>query len=157
MNRVALVVLTLATLAVAAAPRAALAAPFGLGPRAGFSAGPDQFVVGLGLVRPLSPRIELSPGLDFGFGGDAFTIALNGDMRVNVVLESNLKPYVGFGITWFTVNPDADGADTYDEVGGSLLAGIWINRGHWPELNAEARLGLGDVPDFKAMLGFSVF
>ena len=154
MNRTALVVLAL--VAVASAPRPAHAGPFGFGPRVGFSTGPDQFVAGLGLVRPLGQRIEIAPSLDFGFGADAFTAALNGDVRVNVALESKLKPYVGFGVTWFTVNPDADGVDTYDEVGGSLQGGIWINRGHWPEFNIEARVGLGDVPDFKAMLGFSI-
>jgi hypothetical protein len=157
MNRVALVAFALALLAAPAIPQAAHAGPFGFGPRVGLSTGPDQLILGVGLVRPLGSRLEIAPSLDFGFPDNGSTISLNGDVRYTVNPESGLKPYVGAGLTWFSFNPDADNVDTSDEVGANLLGGIWLNKDHWPEFNLEARLGLGDVPDFEVMLGFSLF
>jgi hypothetical protein len=157
MNRNALVILALVAVAVAVAPRPAQAGPFGLGPRVGFSTGPDQFIVGIGLVRPLGSRLELAPSLDFGFADNGNSISLNGDVRYTIGSASRLKPYVGAGLTYTTFNPDADNVDTSNELGANLLGGIWLNKDRWPEFNLEARLGLGDVPDFEVMLGFSLF
>jgi len=157
MNRIALVAFAVVAIAFCAAPRSAQAGPFGLGPRVGFSTGPDQFIVGVGLVRPLGSRLELAPSLDFGFADNGNSVSLNGDVRYTVGSASRLKPYVGAGLTYISFNPDADNVDNYNELGANLLGGIWLNKDRWPEFNLEARLGLGDVPDFEVMLGFSLF
>jgi hypothetical protein len=156
MNRSTLVACALIAVAITAMPRPAHAGPLGLGPRVGFSSGPDQFVLGIGLVQPLAKQVEIAPSLDFGFGDGGNSISINGDLRYTVAPESGLKPYVGAGLTWISFNPDADNVDTSSDFGGNLLGGIWLNKGHWPEFNIEARIGLGDVPDFEGIVGFKI-
>ncbi|MEP7028308.1 MAG: hypothetical protein ABI960_06915 [Candidatus Eisenbacteria bacterium] len=142
-------------LILVALPGLAHAGNWVFGPQVGLSVNPDQFVAGLHAVAPLSRSVDFVPSADLGFGDDAFTFALNGDVRVNVAPLSKVKPYVGAGITWYNVNPSTDGVATFSETGASLLGGMWLNRGGGLALYLEGRIGLGDVPDFKALVGFN--
>lgn len=126
------------------------------GPQVGVSISRTQFVFGLHAVTPLGSRVDFVPSVDLGVGDEAFTIAGNGDIHINVAPDNSLRPYVGGGLTIYNVNPNADGADTSTEVGGMLLGGIWLNRGGGTSYYLEAKLGLGDVPDFKALIGLNL-
>jgi hypothetical protein len=134
----------------------AYADPVVWGPQAGISISPTQFVFGLHAVTPIGRRVDFVPSVDFGVGDEAFTIAGNGDIHINVAPDNSLRPYVGGGITIYNINPNADGVDGTTEVGGMLLGGIWLNRGGGTSYYLEARLGLGDVPDFKALIGLNL-
>jgi hypothetical protein len=126
------------------------------GPQAGLSINPTQVVFGFHVVAPLAQSVDFVPSIDLGVGDGAFTIAANGDVHVNIAPESSLRPYVGGGVTIYNVNPNADGADGSTEVGGMLLGGIWLNRDGATSYYLEGRIGLGDVPDFKAVIGLNL-
>jgi hypothetical protein len=119
----------------------------GVGLHAGLSLDPDDFIIGARFrSHPLEERIFVVPSIEFGFG-DATMIAGNLDGHYAFQSSSKYAPYAGAGITlnWF----DTDGgSDT--EFGGSILGGIQVNE----KFYFETKLGLGDVPDWKFVLGW---
>ena len=120
---------------------------FGL--QAGASISPDQFVAGLHMGFGAG-AITVVPSADVGFGDQALTLAVNGDAHYAINPESKLNPYVGAGVTWYHIDPDGD-VGSSSEWGGTLIGGIHATR----KLFVEGKLGLGDVPDFKLMVGFT--
>lgn len=155
MKRIAAVSTLAIVLFLAGSP--AHAEPLRFGAQAGLSVNPDQFVFGLHAVAPLSRTVDFVPGFELGVGNSAFTIALNGDVHVNLTTDSSLRPYVGGGLTYYHVDPSASGASSSSNVGGSLLGGIWLGRKRATPFFLEAKIGLGgDVPDFKAMIGLNL-
>jgi hypothetical protein len=147
-------VYVLAIIAVVLLGAAPAHAGFGVGVRAGFSAEPDQVVVGgqaaLGSIFPL---IKLVPSADFGFGDDQAVTAINVDFQFDLPSLPKVQPnlYVGAGPTIAMFNPDAGGSHT--EVGLSLVAGLRIPMTFASHYSFEARLGLGDIPELKAVFG----
>lgn len=123
------------------------------GPQAGFSISPDQIVFGFHAITPVGDRFDLVPSADIGLGDSFFTVSLNGDLRMNIAPESKLKPYVGGGVALFFADPDE--GDSGSEFGGNVLGGVWLNKGGQTAYYIEGKIGLGDVPDFKAMLGIN--
>lgn|SRR5690348_145433 len=152
MKRITLLLVLLAACVV----RPASAGEILWGPQAGLSINPTQVVFGFHLVTPLAKSVDLVPSVDLGVGDGAFTIAANGDVHVNVSPESALRPYVGAGVTLYNVNPNESGVDGSTEVGGMLLGGIWLNHDGATSYFLEGRIGLGDVPDFKAVIGLNL-
>jgi hypothetical protein len=125
-----------------------------IGFRAGMAIDPDEFVFGIHFrTAPISERtLYIVPSLEVGFG-DATMIALNGDLHYLFDLDSKVDPYIGGGVTvnWF----DTDGgSDT--EVGGSILGGLMLGKTSLGPMFAELKIGLGDVPDAKIMVGWNL-
>ena len=144
MNRViVLAVLALAVLAGASVPAFA-----GVGLQAGLSLSPDDFLVGVHFKSSaLDKNLYFVPSVEAGFG-DNTMIAGNADLHYDFNSNSKLHPYAGGGLTlnWF----DNDGnSDT--KVGGSFLGGISLT----PKMYLEAKVGLGDVPDWKFLVGWN--
>jgi hypothetical protein len=130
-------------LILAAAP--AFARP---GLQAGLSINPDDVLFGLNWhFAPVAEDLTFVPSAEVGFG-DVTMVAGNADFHYRLQIESKLAPYVGGGVTinWFDFE---GGSDT--QVGGTLLGGIQLT----PKLTLEAKLGLGDVPDAKFIVGFN--
>ena len=140
-----------AILAVAVQPAAAGSA----GLRAGFSLDPDDFLIGLHFrTDPLAKDLYFVPSVEAGFG-DVTMIAGNADLHYVFETSSNLAPYAGGGLTvnWF----DGEGnADSNTEVGGSVLGGIMLGKTKHGRLFLEVKLGLGDVPDAKFLVGWNI-
>ena len=71
--------------ALALVPVAALASQAvttGIGPRVGFSSGPDQLVLGGQMsVGEVAPNLTFDPNIDLGFGDNATILAFNLDMH----------------------------------------------------------------------------
>ena len=135
--------LTLAALAAAATPAFA-----GAGLQTGLSLSPDDFLIGVHFKgSALDKNLYLVPSVEAGFG-DVTMIAGNLDLHYVFDSSSKLAPYAGGGLTvnWF----DNDGNDDTD-VGGSILGGIQLS----PKIYFEAKLGLGDVPDCKLLIGWN--
>ena len=133
---------TLLCLAAAAAPSFA-----GLGFHAGASLDPDDFLVGLRFKsQPIAESFFIVPNVEVGFG-DITMIAGNLDGHYNFKTSSKYAPYVGAGLTlnWFDSEGDSD-----LEFGGSILGGLMIT----PKWFFETKVGLGDVPDWKFIVGF---
>ena len=141
MKRLALVLLVAGILAGACVP--AFAGP---GLHAGLSLSPDDFVIGLDWHKPLQEQLVLVPSIEAGFG-DATMVAGNLDLHYQFKTSSKLAPYLGGGVTlnWFDFDA---GSET--DFGGSILGGISLT----PKLYFETKVGLGDVPDWKFLLGF---
>lgn len=142
MKRLLVSTIAVLVLALAAAPAFA-----GVGLQAGLSLDPDDFIVGLHWnSKPLAEGVVWVPSVEAGFG-DVTMIAGNVDLHYVFKTSSKLAPYAGGGATlnWF----DFDGGSETD-FGGSLLGGIQLN----PQMFLEAKVGLGDVPDWKFLVGW---
>lgn len=119
----------------------------GLGLHAGMSVNPDDFLFGVRFKsHPLAEAIFIVPSAEVGFG-DITMVAGNVDAHYVFKTSSDLKPYAGGGFTvnWFDFD---GGSDT--EVGGSILGGVYFNE----RMFFEAKVGLGDVPDWKLVVGW---
>lgn len=123
------------------------------GPQAGFSLEPSQIVFGFHVVAPVTDRFDIVPSFDLGLGDDLFTIALNGDVRMNLAPESSLKPYVAAGVSYFNVDPDE--GEAQGDFGFGVGGGIWLNKGGQTSYYIDGKVGIDNVPDFKAMLGIN--
>jgi hypothetical protein len=140
--------LVLSFAAAALVLSAATPAIAGVGLQAGLSLDPDNFLIGAHWKsKPLGESLFWVPSVELGFG-DVTMVAGNVDLHYEFKTESKLAPYAGGGgtLNWF----DSDGGDSDVEFGGSLLGGIQLNSGMY----FEAKYGLGDVPDWKLLVGW---
>ncbi|MEO5617433.1 MAG: hypothetical protein ABIS67_06650 [Candidatus Eisenbacteria bacterium] len=158
--------LWIALLFAAALPAAALAqsssgtGPIATawGPRFGFSSGPDQFLFGGQLdLGDLAPDLTLTPNVDIGIGDNATTIGLNGDIHYHFrVQNSPWRPYVGAGIAFTHINVETPGGDYSDtDVGLAIIGGAIVPTQSGSRFFIEGKLGLGDVHDFKLLIGWN--
>ena len=139
--------LLVSTIAVVVLALAAMPAFAGVGLQAGLSLSPDDFIVGAHWKsKPLAESLVWVPSVEAGFG-DVTMIAGNVDLHYEFKTKSELAPYAGGGATlnWF----DFDGGSETD-FGGSILGGIQLNA----QMFLEAKVGLGDVPDWKFLVGW---
>ena len=144
MRRLSVTTLLSLALVLAAAPASA-----GAGLHGGMSLSPDNFLVGLHFEStPMAENLRLVPSVEVGFG-DVTMVGGNLDLHYPLKTKSELAPYLGAGMTvnWF----DHDSGSQTD-IGGSVLGGISLNR----KIFLEAKLGLGDVPDWKFYVGARV-
>ena len=142
MKRKSLLIVSAFMVLVAATP--AFAGP---GIHLGASIDPDDFLIGLRFrSKPIQENFVIVPNAEVGFG-DVTMIAGNLDAHFNIKTNSEYAPYVGAGFTvnWFDWEGDSD-----TEIGGSILGGIQLNSKWF----FETKLGLGDVPDWKFIVGF---
>jgi hypothetical protein len=152
---VAALLMMVALFSLSAAPaRADVSGGF----RVGFSADPDQVLVGGQLnLDPVSSHVYIVPSGEAGFGDDAFTLSFNGDVQYRFDVQEKVRPYAGGGLTVYYVNFDNDfggGDDT--NVGVTILGGIFFGRDSGHPMFAEAKAGLTDeVPDWKFIFGIN--
>jgi hypothetical protein len=144
-------VLAIASLAALVSFVPAAFAESSVGFRTGLALDPDDFVVGLHFhTGPLAQDLHFVPSAEVGFGDDTF-IAGNMDLHYIFNSTSHLHPYAGGGLTlnWF---------DKPDEVdfGGSLLGGISLGETSLGKMFFETKIGLGDVPDWKFLVGWNL-
>jgi hypothetical protein len=141
----------IALVALALAPLPAVAGDFGL--RGGFSLDPDDFLIGAHYrTAPIADDLYFVPSAEVGFG-DITMVAFNADLHYLFETDSKLKPYLGAGMTinWF----DTEG-NSQTEVGGGILGGILLGETDHGRLFFEVKLGLGDVPDAKFIVGWNI-
>ena len=126
-----------------------------IGFRGGMAIDPDEFVIGIHFrTDPISEQnLFIVPSIEVGFG-DATMIALNGDLHYLFDLDSKVDPYIGGGITvnWF----DTDNGNSDTEVGGSVLGGLMLGKTDLGQMFFEFKIGLGDVPDAKILVGWNL-
>lgn len=154
--------LVLAALLLAAFPLGARAAATvtSIGPRVGLSLSPDQVVFGGQLsVGPVAQDLTFDPDLELGFGDNQTVTALNFDMHYHLRLSgSDWRPYVGFGLGLNFIGHD-EPAPLRDEsntnVGGNFIFGAQIPTGSSTKFLGELKLGLGDIPSFKLLVGWN--
>lgn len=125
----------------------------GYGIRVGYGDGPDQFVIGAQAdMGPIWRRVHFVPSIDAGFGNDLTTICFNGDVQAFLPMpKSSFSLYGLIGPTIMYWSPEVGDADT--EIGLTLGGGVRAGLGQKGWYNLEARVGIGDVPDFRILLG----
>lgn len=144
----------LALAMAAAAPALAGEEPgraYGL--RVGYSVNPDQFFVGMQTdLGSIYRDLRFVPSIDAGFGDHLTTIAFNGDIKFFVHLpKATAALYALAGPTVMYWDPEHGDGDT--EIGLSLGLGIRMGFGESGWYNIEGRAGIGDIPDFKILVG----
>ena len=132
----------------------------GAGPRVGFSSGPDQVVFGGQLIiGEIAPSLTFDPSLDFGFGDNQTVIGLNFDLHYHFAIQSSQwRPYVGAGagINFVQLDlPPGFNDESQTDVGGNLIVGAGVPTASGNRFFSELKLGLGDAPDLKLMVGWN--
>lgn len=152
--------LLVCALGATAATAHAQAVVGGAGPRVGFSTGPDQIVFGGQLIiGEIAPQLTFDPSLEFGFGDHLTLISGNFDVHYHFVVQgSSWRPYAGAGLGIHFVqfdNPAPFGDDSETDVGGSLIVGAGVPTQSGNRFFGELKLGIGDSPDLKMMVGWN--
>ena len=154
MKRTAVLVTILAVLGLAGSGFTQTYGPTkSFGARAGFGIDPDQIVFGgqavLGQVLKVA---RFSPSVDVGFGDDLTTVVGNIDLRVHLSPpRAAAGLYLGGGPTLAWLDPELGDSDT--EIGFSAAGGLMAAMGQSNMYTLEARVGLGDIPDFRLTVG----
>lgn len=130
----------------------------GVGIRAGVSADPDQFFVGLHYeTEPMFDRLRFRPNAEIGFGDDLTLLALNAEFAYWLPVKSRQwGVYAGGGpamnIYFFDEGGPGRGEDdTEVEPGLNFLFGVQHQKGFFTEL----KIGAIDSPDFKFTVGYA--
>lgn len=153
-----LLLLTLPTLALAQNSGGTGPVATAWGPRFGFGADPDQFLVGAQLdLGNLAPDLTLTPNAELGFGDNVTTFSISGDLHYHIrVQNSPWRPYVGGGLTFIHSSIDVGPSnDSTTDLGASLLAGAIVPTRSGSRFFTELKLGLGDVHSFKLLAGWN--
>jgi hypothetical protein len=126
-----------------------------VGVRGGVTIDPDQAHVGLHIdAGKFHEKVRFQPSFEVGFGSDVVTGAINLD-AFYLFNPGAVQPYAGggLGVAIFDFDrderPGRSGTDV--EAGLNLVGGM-----EWGDRNAymlEARVGIGDIPDFKLTIG----
>lgn len=129
------------------------------GPRVGFSTGPDQIVFGGQLqMMDVAPDIDLVPSLDFGFGDNTTTVSINGDLHYRFQLSgSKWSPYAGagIGVHFYSFDHGNFEDNSVTRAGGSVVLGADVPTQSGNRFFSELKLGLGDSPDLKFLVGWN--
>lgn len=124
------------------------------GIRAGFGLEPDQFVVGAQAeFGRFAKVLRFAPSFDLGFGDEMATYTGNADLRLDLIPlpKSGAVFYTDLGATLTHFDPSEGDGDT--EVGLSVVGGVQLPMGRSNSYNIEARFGIGDIPDFRFLVG----
>ena len=153
------VIMTLAILVLL--PAVARAGPFTYyGPHIGFGQGPDQTVIGGQLQwNGVAPRMAFVPGIDYGFNDISSVMTLNGDFHYQLSHETAWQPYLGLGAevnVWHETTGRTNRDETTTETGGHLIIGAATRNRTGGRFFTELKLGLGDAPDMKLLLGWNL-
>ncbi|MCU0640266.1 MAG: hypothetical protein MUF59_10430 [Candidatus Krumholzibacteria bacterium] len=122
------------------------------GLRVGFGLDPDQFVVGIQTdLGSVYKNVHFVPSIDAGFGDNITSFGLNGDFKMFLPMpKSEAAIYVLAGPTAEFYSFDGE---TDTEVGLYLGGGVRMGFSDKGWYNLEARIGIGDIPEFRLLLG----
>jgi opacity protein-like surface antigen len=132
----------------------------GWGPRAGVTFGPDQALFGAHMdFGNFADHIRFQPNVDIGFS-DGFTLfSANADAAYRFASNWDVwSPYLGGGIGAHHVSANNGGGNgSSTKFGASILGGIEKGLANGHRFFVEAKLGLADSPDMKAIVGWTFY
>jgi hypothetical protein len=147
--------------AALAAPAQAQTVVGGIGPRVGFSVDPDQLVLGgQAIIGEIAPKLTFDPSLEFGFGDNVTVVAVNFDLHYHFDVQGAAwRPYAGAGVglDFQSVDNGAfqNGNSSDTAIGGSLILGAGVPTQSGNRFFSELKLGLGDIPTLKVLVGWN--
>jgi hypothetical protein len=129
----------------------------GWGVRGGLTVDPDQGHVGAHLnAGNFAPKVRFQPSVEVGFGSDRVVTEINVDAFYRFD-QQGWTPYLGGGLGVAIISHDRgrnDGDDDVNvEAGVNLVGGFEF--GNADKYLLEARVGIGDIPDFKLTIGIN--
>lgn len=137
------------------APPSSSAPPkFGIGIEpVGFGINPDQYTFGIQGILGRFKKLQFGPSVDFGFGDGQELTTVNLDLLLDLVSppKTDAVFYVGVGQGINVIKKKGEKRDT--EIGLNIVGGIKLPFGSKNYYNVDARYGIGDVPDFKLLIG----
>lgn len=153
-------VVLVASFALLAAAPAAAQADIGVrrfGIRGGLTVDPDQGHVGMHVnAGTFAERVRFQPSFEVGFGSDRVVLMIHAD-ALYYFATSGWSPYLGGGLGIGVISRDTgrnDGDDDVNvEAGVNLVGGFEF--GDTDKYMLEARVGIGDIPDFKLTIGLN--
>ncbi len=158
-----------AALAVAPAVAADSAAETGVGfrgwgPRFGASADADQVLFGAQFdLGEFTKNLRWQPSVELGFGDDIFSLYGNFMVSYYFPVKAAVTPYAGAQVTVWLFDLDDPGnykKNSYDdgfntEIGLYAVGGIETKLKGGSRFLAELQVGIGDVPDVRALVGWT--
>ena len=125
-----------------------------VGLRGGLTVDPDQGHIGMHFdAGTFAPKVRFQPSVEVGFGSDRVVGMFNID-AFYAFEPGGWAPYLGGGLGIGVISRDRgrdDDSDVNVEAGVNLVGGFeW---GETYKYLLEARLGIGDIPDFKLTIG----
>jgi len=131
----------------------AQAQTFGL--RAGASADPDQFYVGVHAdTSPIADRVSFRPNVELGIGNDVTLVAVNLEFVFRQAIQSSqwaLLVGAGPSANFYSFHGGRGRSDSDLGGGLNLLVGIEHRDGFF----GEVKVGIIDSPSVKFGVGFS--
>lgn len=126
--------------------------PKGYGARVGYGTGPDQFVIGAqALLGERLGFLRFAPSFDLGWGDDVTTYVFNGDLELHLGLPRTRSHfYLGAGVGVGAFDSDVE---TDSGVGLNLSLGTRLATRGRANYNIEGRFGVGELPDFRLLVG----
>ena len=150
----AAVLLSIAATAAGYAQSDGVLSTRGVGVRAGFGLDPDQGIIGVQAVMGHATRYAaFAPSVDLGFGSDVTTVMLNADIFLPLFAPAGASAgvYLAVGPSVAIWNPSEGDGDT--EIGLTIAPGLRLPLGSRHVFNLETRFGIGDIPEFRLLLG----
>jgi hypothetical protein len=135
----------------------------GWGPRFGGSVDADQGLVGAQFdLGEFYKNVRWQPSFELGFGDDKISFYGNFMVSYYFPVDAAVTPYAGAQATLWLFDqdgPDNNGNNFDDgfnaEIGMYAIGGIETKFKSGTRFLAELQVGIGDVPDFRALVGWT--
>jgi hypothetical protein len=137
----------------------------GWGPRFGASSDADQVLVGAQFdLGEFIKNLRWQPSFELGFGDDKYSFYGNFMVSYYFPVKAAVTPYVGSQVTVWLFDqdgPDNNGNNNDFDEGFNAEVGLYAVGGIETKLKgenrflAELQVGIGDVPDIRALVGWT--
>jgi hypothetical protein len=133
----------------------------GWGPRFGVSSDADQVLVGAQFdLGEFTKNLRWQPSVELGFGDDKTSLYGNFMVAYYFPVKAAVTPYAGAQVTaWLfdqngNTNQFDDGFNA--EIGLYAVGGIETKLKSGNRFLAELQAGIGDVPDIRVLVGWTL-
>ena len=135
----------------------------GWGPRVGASSDADQVLVGAQFdLGEFTTNLRWQPSVELGFGDDKFSLYGNFMVSYYFPVKAAVTPYAGAQVTvWLFDQDGPNNSNGFDdgfnaEVGLYAVGGVETKLKSGNRFLAELQVGIGDVPDVRVLVGWTI-
>jgi len=135
----------------------------GWGPRVGASSDADQVLVGAQFdLGEFTTNLRWQPSFELGFGDDKLSLYGNFMVSYYFPVKAAVTPYAGAQVTvWLFDQDGPNNSNGFDdgfnaEVGLYAVGGVETKLKSGNRFLAELQVGIGDVPDVRVLVGWTI-